>query len=109
MKTNTNTAKVKTKNKTEDSHTCYQTNHRRHRGVVLEELGNTSENTLSDVTRNRPIHQTNVNLPKRRTRKPLIENKEVSVYYIHNPDIPPNPNRDTNNVSILLPNQVDYS
>ena len=109
MKTDKNAAKVKSKNKIGDNHACYQTNHRRHRGVILEELSNTSEHNLSNVTRNHPIHQTNVNRPKRRTRKHLIENKEPSVYYIHTPNIPKTPNTDTSNVSILLPNQVDYS
>ena len=109
-KTDKNTTRVKSKNKIGDSDTCRQTNRRRNRGVILHELSNISDNNLSDVTRMIPMPQNNVSRPQRRIRKPLIKNTEPSIYYIcGNPNIPQNPNTDTGNISILLPNQVDYS
>ena len=110
-RTDKNTARVKSDNKIGDSDICYQTNRRRNRGVIPGELINTSDlDTLSGVTRNLPIHHNNSYHRTPRIRKPLIKNAEASVYYISdNPSIPKNTNIDTDNISILLPNQVDYS
>ena len=110
MKEDQTTTNVKTKNKVEDGDTFYQTNRRKNRGVILHELSITSDHSLSDATGILPIHQNNANRRKCRIRKPLIENTEPSVFYIcEHPNVPQNHNADTGNVSILLPNQVDYS
>ena len=109
-KTDKKTTKVKLKNTGKDRDASYQTKRQLNRGVLIDKLINTSDCNLSDITKNLPIQQKNLNLSTRKICKPLIKNAEPSVSNLcGNANIPQNSNLDTINAHFLLPNQVDYS
>ena len=91
MKTNKKTTKMKLKNAIRESDVCCQTNRRLNRGVILDELINTSDCNLSDVPKNLPIHQNTPNRSKRKIHNPLIKNAEPFVSYIVVMQISPKP------------------